>query len=286
MKRLFHYHRAEFNGKYLRSLAVCPNYVIQDVLDELAYHTLVQWKLNHEIGADEVPIRRNDLINIAKFAGLFLMHSYGYSMQESIVFTPSHIVGDKERSERGLLDMHLEDIRFVREEQDDYADDITNEASEDLRTTLVPEGTVPVGYLPYGVNLYDDAGDVIWDNLLDSPPENGVPYTVFYGEKFLTLGDLALNDSFLTLELFKELFECIQRIRYNGPSIAGFLEMTRIIGAGYIRDIHIIPQGRYYCVYYQLDNAADVYYKLSRLNIWLYICTQKYKLFVPIRAEE
>jgi len=282
MKQPFRYFRAEFNGKYLYNLVTCPNHAVQGILDELVYQTLAQWKSDDEVNAKEMPIREKDLISIAKIAGLFWPLSYGYKTLGSILFTHSHVVNGEERSERGLLDMYNENIRFVREEYDDYPDDIVNDASEERRMSLVPKDTEPVGYLPYGTELFTQDGDVINENLLDNPPTDGTPYTTYYGKRFLTFEETFFGDIFLPAELFKSLFECIQRVRYNGPTAANFMDITRSLGAGYIHDINIVPQGRFYFVYYRTNNNINISNAISRLNMWFYICAQQFKLFVPI----
>jgi hypothetical protein len=186
MKRPFRFFRGEFNGFYLYRLVTCLNFTIQDIVDELIYQALFQWKLEDEITTGELAIRDENILNVGKITGLFQPRTYGRSSLGSTYFAPSHIVNDKQRSERGLMDMDYESYRFVREEQDEYDDDIVNEASENFRMGFIPDGTVSVGYVPMGVPLYTNEGDIIWDNILTEPPTDGTPYAPFYGEKFLT----------------------------------------------------------------------------------------------------
>jgi len=280
MKQPFRYFRGEFNGAYLYSLVTCPNYVVQDILDELVYHTSFQWKLEDEVSIDEMPVRYEDMINIAKIAGLYQLWFYGRSSLGSTYFTQSHVVNGKERSERGLMDMKAEGFTFVRREQDEYPDDIVGEASADLRMGLVPTGTEPVGYIPLGVDIYTPEGEIIWDNILPTPLIDDVPYTTFYGEKFLVHEEFFNKETSLTMDVFKLLVECVQKIRYNGPTIASFMEITKILGAGYIYDIEIVPSGRYYTILYSINDLSNIMYKDRRFAAWLSICAQKFKLFV------
>jgi len=280
MKQPFRYFRGEFNGAYLYALVTCPNYAVQDILDELVYHALFQWKLEDEIGLNEMAIRHEDIINIAKIAGLFQLRSHGRVSLGSTYFTQSHIVNGKERSERGLMDMEAEGFKFVRRENDDYPDDIVNEASEGMRMGLVPENEEPIGYVPLGVDVYTPEGEIIWGNILPEPPDDGTPYTVLYGNKFLVHEEFFNRETPLTIDIFKLLLECVQKIRYNGPTITGFMEVTRILGAGYIYDIEIVPSGRYYTVFYRVNDLSDVTDKDRRFAAWANICTQKFKLFV------
>jgi len=193
-------------------------------------------------------------------------------------FTPSHIVNGKERSERGLMDMSIEDFKLVRTKFDNYPDDIVTEASERMKQGLVPAGTVPIGYVRYDMPLYTDEGEVITANILPEPPTS-VPYITYYGEKFLMYEEFFNKETPLPIEVFKLLFECVQKIRYNGPTTANFLEISWILGAGYIYNIEIAPYENYYTVYYSLDNAANIKGKDRRFAAWLHICQQKFKLF-------
>jgi hypothetical protein len=279
MKQPFRYFRGEFNGKYLYDLVRCPNFNMRDIIDELVYQTLFQWKLEDEVTAHETAVRDEDIINIGNIAGLFQLRTLGRVSLGSTYFTQSHVVNGKERSERGLMDMDSEGFRFVREEMDDYPDDIVNEASKRLRTGLVPPGTEPVGYVPAGTPLYDKEGNVIWENVLPDPPVDGSVYTPFYGEKFLVHEEFFDRDAPLPVNVFKLLLECVQRIRYNGPTLKGLFDVTRILGEGYIYDLKIEAQTRYYLCYYRLDDNADVSNRERRFAAWQSICRQKFKLF-------
>jgi hypothetical protein len=265
-------------GKYLYALVACSNLVMQDVLDELVYHTLVQWKLDDEIGMNEIAIRDIDIVNIAKIAGVFQQRIHSFTSLGSIRFTENYVVNDKKRGERGLYDMDKEMFRYVRTHQDNYSNDISNEATSRLRMTFIPDGTKPVGYLPYGKDLVGENGEILWENILNEQPVD-IPSTPFYGEKYLTLENTYLTETFLDIRAFKILFECLQRIRYNGPTIANFLEITNILGKGYMHEIEIIPKDTYYFVYYKTNTQSDVSDKIQRLATWQQICNQKFKLF-------
>jgi hypothetical protein len=279
MKQPFRYFRGEFNGKYLYDLVRCPNFNSQDIIDELVYQILFQWKLEDEVTANEIAIRDEDIINIGKIAGLFQPRTVNKVSLGSTYFTQSHIVNGQQRSERGLMDMENESFRFVREEQDDYPDDIVNEASEQLRMGLIPSGTEPVGYVLAGTPLYDNEGNIIWDNVLPDPPMDGSVYIPFYGEKFLVHEEFFTRVTPLTIDIFKLLLECVQRIRYNGPTIKSLFEITKILGEGYIYDLQISSQVRYYLCYYRLDEDTTVLNRERRFGAWQNICKQKFKLF-------
>jgi len=286
MKQPFRYFRGEFNGAYLYPLVTCPNYVVSDILDEFVYQVLHQWKLADEVASGEIPIRDKDIFSVAQIGGLCQLYAYGMSSYGSVYFTQSHKVSEQERSDRGLFDMDTNQFDFVRTQYDSYSDDIVNEASSTRRISFVPEGRVPLGYLPEGSDLYTDEGEIMWDNLLSEPPEDDTPYTPFYGEEFLTHENFFKQRMFLTVEIFKLLFECLQRIRYNGPSIASFLEVTRILCDVYIYDIEIISSGRFSIVHYSTDSSFDLENKDMRTFAWQKLCAQKFKLFTLAHREE
>jgi hypothetical protein len=279
MKQPFRYFRGEFNGKYLYDLVRCPNFNVQDVVDELVYQMLFQWKLEDEITASEMAIRDEDIINIGKIAGLFQPRTFNKVSLGSTYFTQSHVVNGQQRSERGFVDMENESFRFVREEQDDYPDDIVNEASEQLRMGLIPPGAEPVGYVLAGTPLYDNEGNILWENVMPDPPMDGSAYIPFYGEKFLVHEEFFSRETPLTVDIFKLLLECVQRIRYNGPTIKSLFEITKILGEGYIYDLQISSQARYYLCYYRLDEDTTVLNRERRFGAWQNICKQKFKLF-------
>jgi hypothetical protein len=257
----------------------CPNFNAEDVVDELVYQALFQWKLEDEITAKEMAIRDEDVINIGKIAGLFQPRVFQKLSLGSVYFTQSHVVNGQQRSERGLVDMDFESYRFVREEQDDYPDDIVNEASEKLRMGLVPSGTEPLGYVASGTDLYDEEGNVIWENILPEPPADGRAYIPFYGEKFLAHEEFFSRETPLTVDVFKLLLECVQRIRYNGPTIKSLFDITQILGEGYIYDLNIEAQERYYICYYRLNEDTAVLNRERRFGAWQNVCKQKFKLF-------
>lgn len=279
MKQPFRYARGEFlNSVYLRALVDCPNLAVKDIVDELVYQICAQWKLDEELSAEEMAVRDADITNMARIAGLLPLRSYGQTSIGSIYFTPSHVVDSRQRSERGLMDMVTEEFRFVRDYNDDYSDDIANEASPSLRMSLVPEGTTPIGYVPYGSNLYTVEGAVIWENILTEPPADGTPYVPFYGERFLTHEEVFTRDTPVPVALFKNLFDCLQQIRRNGPSVANFITATGILGEGAIYDLEIVPHDGYFTVYYSVGNDSQLINN-HRLTAWREVCQLKFKLF-------
>jgi hypothetical protein len=114
---------------------------------------------------------------------------------------------------------------------------------------------------------------------LPEPPTDGSAYIPFYGEKFLVHEEFFNRETPLTIGIFKLLLECVQRIRYNGPTIRSLLDVTQILGEGYIRDLKIETRPRYYVCYYRLDEDTTVLHRARRFGVWQTVCRQKFKLF-------
>jgi hypothetical protein len=278
MKLPFRFFRGELNGFYLYRLVTFLNKYVQDILDELVYHAAMRWKLEDEITANEMAIRDDDIIAIAKVAGLLQPRIFNQASLGSTYFTHSHVVNGEQRSERGLMDMDNESFKFVREEHDEYPDDIVNEASEQLRMGFVPPNTEPVGYVRAGTSLYDAEGNVLWENILSDPPTDGSAYIPFYGEKFLVHEEFHNKETPLTIDIFKLLLECVQRIRRIGPNIRSLLEITRILGEGYIHDLKLEAREQYYICYYRLDEEMVIPDRERRFGAWRNICQKKFKV--------
>jgi hypothetical protein len=282
MKLPFRFFRGEFNGYWLYKALSCLNDAVKDILDELAYHATVQWKTAAEASAGETPLREEDLFNLGRIAGLYPDNLLGRTVLGSVEFTQSRIVNGRQRSERALMDMNAGAHRFVRTEDDDYPDDIDNDASPDRRIGFVPEGVEPVGYVPMGTAIYNEDGSVIWENLLYDPPDDGTPYVPFYGEKRLVHEEWFVKNSPLSPETFKELLECMLWVRRNGPSLESFFRAARILVGGVVRDIEITPHpDRYYLVRYSIDPDSTKQDQDRLVASWLWTIRDKFKLFVP-----
>jgi hypothetical protein len=283
----FRFFRGEFNGHYLYKALVCLNSVVRDVLDELAYHATVQWKTAAETLQGETPLRDEDLFNLGRIAGLYPDNLLGRTILGSVEFTPSYIVNEKQRSERALMDMESGSHRFIRTELDEYPDDIATDASQSRRMGFVPNGVEPVGYVPMGATIYNEDGSVRWENLRYNPPDDGTPYVPFYGEKYLTHEEWFVKDSPLSPEVYKELLECMLRIRRNGISLEAFFDATRILTDGVVRNIEIaLSPDRRYTVYYSVNPDSTKHDQDRLIASWLWIIRDKFKLFIPeLRAE-
>jgi len=284
VKKPFRFHRAELEGGYyLKNLLHSWNESVVDVIDELIYQGTFQWKLESEITAGELPIREDDLIGIGKFAGIFRPFQYQQNSLGSVRFTQSNVVGGAERSERGLYNVDNEVFEFVRTAQDDYPTDISTEALESRKMTLVPAGTVPVGYVKFGTDLFRADGTIITESILSAPPTDGAPYTEYYGDKYLFLEEVFSVALFvMTIGMFKKYYECLMRIRYNGSSVKELLYITSLLGEGYIYDIEVVQVTYYYTLYYSLNEALEIDNKSGRFSTWELVILQEYKMFTLV----
>jgi hypothetical protein len=281
MKRPFRFLRGELmRSLYIKNIFTGLNVFVQDIIDEVVYHTLVKWKLEDETTADEMAMREEDIVGIGKIAGLFPVRAVSRTTLGSTYFTPSYIVNGKQRSERGLMHMENESYEFVRTEYDEYPNDIANEASPEKRIGHKDSAAAPVGYVPASKPLYDKEGEVIWANVLPSPPADEA-YVPFYGEKYLVHQEFFSKMLPLPVEVYKPLLECCQRIRFNGPTLQEFFNIAEIMGQGYIHEIEIVPDAshRWYNVYYSLDEYVTVINRERRYLAWLSVCKYKFKLF-------
>ena len=273
VKQFFRFFREEFNGFFLYHLVTFANLAINDILEELIYQRFFQWLLP---GETNFPIREDDIINLGFFAGMSRPLLFGQTTAGSIYLTGSNVINGVQLSHRGLFNMETERFVFVENTQND----IVHHASPSMRMSLVPTGQEVLGYVRYDTPLFREDGSVDHSVILSTPPSGGIPYSEWYGETFLTLERYYNQTSILPIELFKRLLECVQWIRYNKPNIVSFLEITEILGQGYITNIEIVPNGRYYIVFYSLDPGVVSSYWMQRLLVWEYVVAQKFKLFI------
>jgi hypothetical protein len=281
MKLPFRFFRGEFNGFYLYRALACFNDACKGIIDELVHQAASQWKTADETAPGELPVREDDLVGIGNVAGLFQEQIIADTSIGSVSFTESHVVNGKERSERGLMDMEQGANRYVRTAQDEYSDDIVSEASASRRMSFVPAGTKPAGYVALGTRLYNSDGTVIWDSVLPEPPDD-VPYTPFYGERFLSGEEWFIKATRLPVGVFKSLIECALHVRRNGPTIKTFLEASRALVGGVVSgiELELMPERRYR-LWYSVTNESNKKDQHSLLLAWLWLVRNKFKLFVP-----
>lgn len=283
MKQFFRFFRGELNGFFLNALCTFMNRYIKTtgMLDELIYHRLFQWILPEETTAGKIPMREEDIFNLGKIGGLFQPRTAALTSLGSIWFTPSHVVRGIERSERGLLDMEYESFMFVRVNRDDHETDINTLANAMRRTTYREQGAVPLGYVKEGTQLFDRDGSIRPESILSEPPIDGA-YIEWYGLKYLHYEEFFDTVLPLSVDVYKLLFESVQRIRRRGVNIESLLEITQLLGGGYIYDLEIEQEQWWYNCYYKLDTTAVIYNRERRYVAWLNICRMKFKMFTFI----
>jgi hypothetical protein len=193
------------------------------------------------------------------------------------------VFGGNERSERGLYSTVAEHFDFVRTANDFYPDDIVTQATDTLKMSVVPEGQVRLGYTRADLPVYDSNGDIIWANVFSSPPV-GVAYDEFFGPIFSTLSEDALVISQMGIDFTVALFEIMQQIRYNGPTLREFLDLTQTICEDGLYNMSIVPGvlggTHYYVVNYTLSPTPTATLIQQRLKIWTYVVGQKFKRYV------
>jgi hypothetical protein len=282
MKAPFRFFRGELNGYYILAFLLSRNSAIADILAELVYQALVAWALPGSEGSGELPIRDDDLTGIAQFAGIVRPVQYYQNVLGSLQFTDSHIVAAQEYSERGLYNMTNESFDFVRTDPSIYADDIVTAASANERMSVVPHGTAILGYEALGSPLFDSAGAFIPANLLSSPPGGGVPYSEYYGDKFLTLENDFTTAAYMSITMFKSYYECVMRIRKEGASIKELLFLTQLLCEGYVYDLEVVPYLHYYKLYYSVNAASSVDNKHGRFATWEKVIEKRFPDFVTV----
>jgi hypothetical protein len=269
------------SGWFLNHFVTFLNHHIRIIgmLDELIYHLLVQWVLEEDVVGNMVAMRNNDIYGIGKIGGLFTLRTQSNTNLGSIWFTRSHIINDRERSERGLLDMDYESFMFVHTIRYEYNNDISDWASDNRRMTVRDPYANFIGYVAEGTDVFTPEGELIPGNILSAPPSDGSAYIEFYGLKYLWYEEFFDLELPLSIDVYKKLFEVLQIIRRNGPNIDSFAILTSIMGEGYITNVDIQQEAYYYNVYYDLDDSVTVWNRERRYVAWKEAVKMKFKYY-------
>jgi len=280
MRLPFRFLRGELNGVYVTSIMSALNTAVSDVISELVYQKTLAFKAPEDVSADESPVRESDMEDIGKIAGIYRIIIQTYGSIRAIKFTTSNIVNGEERSDRGLYNIDSEEFEFVHTEQDDYTEDITDLATEKKIASFIPHEQAPIGYNEAGTDIIDDDGNVIEENVLSEPPD-GTPYAAFYGQKFARLENYAIQRLKMPFDLYLIYFMLMMKLRRYPPTVQIFLQITELIGQGYITNVEIVPSNWYYIVYYDLDTSVGSLWdgiRGSNINtVWRNIVGQKFK---------
>lgn len=259
-KAFFRYIRGELlNGFYIRKLNLVANGLasLASLKEELLY-----WQDMSFTTQDlDCPIRHGDLKGIAQVAGILSIRGATGFLPGWFRLSETFMVGDHNRSERGLLRQDSTGaLEYVRTLQDEYSTDIATIATDGLRMSLIPEGAEPVGYV-WGEDTAAilETGLINEDVLHDTPPAGYVLdpvtgkwywpfdyqttppiiYAAWYGDKFLPLADSYPLIITLPDVLFESLILLQQKIKYNGLGLIYLLDITNALVSDLIGNLKI-----------------------------------------------
>jgi len=282
-KAFFRYLRGELlNGYYIRKLNLITN-KLESILSlkiEILYWLNAQFTLKQEINS----LKDKDLTGIAQVAGVLSVRGITDFMAGWIRLSESRIVNAKERSERGLFNQDEGVLEYVRTEQDTYPTDIATIATDSLRMSLIPDGTLPIGY------VWGDSAAVLLDTgkvneylLHATPPEGYEPdpvtskwiwphddyeaypppmYAPWYGDQFMPLTTTYFSLVNLPDNLLAFLLSAQQMIKYSGLGLVYLLSATTEIIPDLIKDLKIELKENY-----ASEDNRTWYYKLTFTKI-------------------
>ena len=300
MKAFFRYLRGELlNGFYIRKLNLVANtlYSMTGLKEELLYWINVQF----DTETDFYPMRNKDIKGIAQVAGILSIRGSSTFLIGWFRLAESYIVALKERSERGLLDQTSGDLEYIRTTQDEYPTDISTDATEDLRMSLIPEDIVPIGYV-WGdtASVVLDSGKVDETQLHPTPPDGYVYnfatlkwdwtetyapliYAPWYGDEYLPLAMSYHATVTLPDEMTEFLLVMQQKIKYNGLGLGYLLEATSELVPDLIEDLklQIIDSSTGHVYYYKMTFTLFTDELINnngyaRFAAWAYFIQSKY----------
>ena len=276
----FRFFRGELNGRYIQAALLSHNEAVADIIEEIVYQASVAFALESAIVAGQSPIRDEDLLGLAQFAGILRPIQYLINYLGSMALSGRHAVGGAQYSERGLFNMATEVFDYIRDDPSTYSTDIATQATPALRCSLIPHGQAPIGYCTVDTVLFDADGTYHPENLLSSAPTDGTHYEPYYGPQFLTLENDFENDAAMPIEMFMDFYKAIVRMRANGASVAALCDLTQALTQGYVCNIEIVPTDYYYTLKYDLNSGAPGGVNESALNAWLAVVAKRFKNFV------
>ena len=317
MKQIFRHLMGEYNGEILKALCYYHNVAMDDLIDLFYYWATVQWVVPGKETSEASAIRRADAVGIAHTAGFFSPIVRSTYMSGSVRFAGDNDNGtDSEQSVQAFIDGA---IRYITNEQlqnndiSIFAKGFTKSSSSSGGNTLhtftgdkdttqvvmVPPGVEPVGYLVpaevitgTGDTLDLDATDADHMTgqvmLVDEEPSSGF-YLPYYGPEYAWLDKAVLIQILLEehQELFMQLLECLQHIRYNGSSMTDFLQITGILLGNYLKIVSVEPmlstskphvfEVRF--TTFDDDDTVPVTERQMRYTCWEYFIAKKFPQF-------
>lgn len=277
MKSFFRFLRGELNGFYLQSMQNMMNVIDKNERDVLG-------RFNDQEFTEE-GIQEDTLFGIGEFAGVFLPRIERSEAIAGLVMTSSHLTGGNEYSERGLFSTVRERFSFYHLDES-YTEDINTESTVTRRSSMAGTNDNVEGYIASSAtDVLDDDGLVKEEKVLDTPPESEA-YTDFYGNNFLFLSENRITYSDVSGDLYINLVQAMQWIRYNGNTLQSLLKIINsVCGEQYLLLYGIERESTYYTIYYLLNNASDIDRPTQRWSILQYIIGIKFQDCVLVAYE-
>lgn len=316
MKQIFRHLMGEYNGEILKALCYYHNMAMDDLIDIFYYWATVQWLPPGKGTSGATEISKEDAVGIAHTAGMFSPIVRSTFMSGSVRFAgESETEGaDSEQSVQAFIDGAIRYIaRLEGNDISHFAGGFTKTSSTSSGKTLqtftgsndatqvgmVPSDASPIGYLvpaetvgatgetmSLSSNLADDTvtGQV---KFVTTMPQSGF-YLPYYGPEYAWLDKAVLVQVLLEehQELFMQLLECLQHIRYNGGGVIDFLRMTELLLGDYVEIVGIEPvEDKPYAfevtyTAFDDDESVPVTERNMRLSCWLYFVSKKYPQIV------
>lgn len=282
-KEFFRFLRGEINGFYLTSFYNTLNRLSTEDKTFLRnlYNTV--FKSADEVTGIERPMSSDDITGIGVFAGVFMPRVTVDSYNGSIRLSMSNIVDGEEYSERGLWNIEQEKFGFFHT-SDPQTTDINALATDENKSSLVGENDTLLGYIPSGEQILKEDGTIDLTKILSSPPSD-VPYTEFYGTKFLYLSEGDEVKVQLNLSMFFNLIKALQWIRYNGASVDSLCKIFNILCPDFIKIDNISWNGEPFGeVDYVVDETMEIEQKQVRIAILKYFMKKKFPQYVLVEV--
>lgn len=315
MKQIFRHLMGEYNGEILKALCYYHNIAMDELIDIFYYWATVQWLPPGKGTSEATEILERDAVGIAHTAGMFSPVVRSTFMSGSVRFAgDSEVSGaDSEQSVQAFIDGA---IRYIANlEGNDISHfaggfDKSSETSGGVKTQtftgsndatqvgMVPDNASVIGYLVPAetvgttgdtLSLTPNPDDTITGQvvMVETEPESGF-YLPYYGPEYAWLDKAVLVQVLLEkhLELFMQLFECLQHIRYNGSGLDDFFDLTQALMGDYLKIVSITQvDGKPYAfeVSYTVfddDETIPVTERNMRQSCWEYFLEKKYPQFV------
>lgn len=277
MKAFFRFLRGELNGFYLQKLNEVSNLFSNNIKTFLFYFANMQFIIKEEAKDNEVPINNEMIKGIGVSAGVFPPYVMQESLSSALHFTGSHIVNNKEYSERGLYNIEGRAFNFIRTDEQEYTSDINTQATSENRSSLVEADREPIGYFPEGEIIIAEDGSIDYSKLMSKPRPNHAD-APFYGDIFLYLSEIYPTLGITDTQVMLYIIKAMQWVRYNGMNIASLTEFAEIICPNflYIIDIDWSTLYAHGVVEYGIDENYDTKDKLLRENIFKTLVQKKF----------